>query len=681
MSITWVVGDFETACTTDLKKAGAWRYAECPTLEVFCFHYQHMAEPKSRWAPTDFFHDKEAGFAHGRLYDLACDESVMFIAFNVQFEKAIWRNFMVPLGYPDIPNSRWHDVQAVCAMKVLPQDLERAILAMRLPAHKDTEGSNFTKALSKPNKKGYYDRSAASIQKVNDYCASDIDAEVGLHLRLGWLPPGERRIWLLNQKINERGLRLDLPFIRAAQQVVDRAAVPLLKEFAELTGGLKPTQGEKFKVWLSEHGLSVGSLDKEHLAELLGDNIDEGEDDEVANDPGAYLPDLDGLDIGVRRTLTIRQLIGSASVKKLARMELCVCANGRARGLLQYHGTGPGRSAGRLFQPHNFPRGTIEMGKGAAKIEKMYAIVAAIMTGDPDHVERTIGPATETVVSALRYSLIPEADRIFLAGDYAGIQARTVLAVAGQHDKTAIMAAGKDIYCDMASKIYKMAINKDDNPAERQVGKNSVLGLGFQMGWPKFKFKYAKEQPDAFCQNVVNVYRKEWAPLVPKVWYALQDAAVQAVHTRRATNAFGVEYRIEDVWLSARLPSGRKIWYFNPRPIVKAMPWDDTDIREAFTYQAMKMGQMKTIDAFGGQLTENVVMGIERDLMTCAMLKCEANGFPVVLEVHDEIVAEPLLKDADEKAFEQIMLDVEPWAKHIQIPIAVETWKGDRYRK
>jgi DNA polymerase len=253
--------------------------------------------------------------------------------------------------------------------------------------------------------------------------------------------------------------------------------------------------------------------------------------------------------------------------------------------------------------------------------------------------------------------------------------------VAGQHDKTSIMAAGKDIYCDMAAEIYKRPIDKKKDPAERQVGKNSVLGLGFQMGWKKFKLKYAKDQPDEFCENVVQVYRKEWAPLVPQVWYELQDAAVDAVHYRKPQQAYGVEYRLEDGWLTARLPSGRKMWYFNPQPIKKAMPWDDTDIRLAFTYQAMKMGQMKTIDAFGGQLTENVVMGIERDLMTCAMLKCEENGMPVVLEVHDEIVVEPLKVDADEKAFQQIMLDVEPWAKALRIPIAVETWMGDRYRK
>lgn len=669
MSITWVLGDFETACATDLKKAGAWRYAECPTLEVFNFGFQHTASgPRHIWHPAD---GKDT-----ELWDLAHNEEVMFLAFNAQFEKAIWRNYMVPLDWPDIPNERWHDVQAVCAMKVLPQDLDRAIMVLRLPAAKDTEGSSFTKNLSKPNKKGYYDRSPEAMARVDSYVDGDVAAEVGLHNRIGWLPPGERRVWLLNQKVNERGIRLDMPFIRAAQKVVDHAAVPLLKEFAALTGGLKPSQDDKFKKWLAANGCAVTSLDKEHMVVLLGESIDGEDEDAEVHDPGAYVPVLTP---DVRRALVIRQLIGSASVKKLARMEMCVCANGRAKGLLQYHGTGPGRSAGRLFQPHNFPRGTIKVG-GEAPIPQ--EVVDAILTEDPDYVEMMFGVgATEVVVSALRYAMVPEKNRVFIAGDYAGIQARTVLAVAGQHDKTAVMAAGKDIYIDMAEQIYKRKIDKKKDPAERQTGKNSVLGLGFQMGAAKFRLKYAKDETLAFCQRVVDVYRKEWAPGVPKVWYGLQDAAVSTVHTRRPHEAFGVEYRMEDLWLSARLPSGRKIWYFNAKPIVKAMPWDDTDIRQAFTYQATKMGQLRTIDAFGGQLTENVIMGIERDLMTCAMLKCEANAMPVVLEVHDEIVVEPLKVDADEKAFEQIMLDVEPWARQIQIPIAVETWVGDRYHK
>ena len=129
-------------------------------------------------------------------------------------------------------------------------DLERAIQVLRLPHVKDKEGSKFTIALSKPNKKtGSYDRSTAALTRVIDYCERDIFGEVGLHQRVGWLPARERSVWLLNQRINERGIRLDMAFVAKAQEVVDRASAPLEAEFLELTGGLKMTQVAKFRDW------------------------------------------------------------------------------------------------------------------------------------------------------------------------------------------------------------------------------------------------------------------------------------------------------------------------------------------------------------------------------------------------------------------------------------------------
>ncbi len=217
---------------------------------------------------------------------------------------------------------------------------------------------------------------------------------------------------------------------------------------------------------------------------------------------------------------------------------------------------------------------------------------------------------------------------------------------------------------------------------ERQTGKNSVLGLGFQMAWEKFKLKYARTDTDQFCQEIVRVYRKEWAPKVPYLWYGLGDAAIATVHSGRAHSAYGVEYRIEGDAMSCRLPSGRKIWYQQPRKTRRQMPWkDEGDLTPGFDYYTMQDGHWHAKSAFGGLLTENVVMGIEVDIQRHAQKLCEENGFPIVLEVYDELVAEPEKVNADEKAFKQILLDVEPWVKELRIPIAVDTWAGDRYKK
>ena len=142
--------------------------------------------------------------------------------------------------------------------------------------------------------------------------------------------------------------------VDAVDPVADRgrgvARSHLEAEFLEITGGLKMTQVAKFRDWCGQNGYSVPDMQKETLAKILQKDLDGDLEDEM-DDPGRYagrVPD------NVHRALSIRQLIGSASIKKLARMQACVCEDGRVRGSLQYHGTGPGRSAGRLLQPHNF---------------------------------------------------------------------------------------------------------------------------------------------------------------------------------------------------------------------------------------------------------------------------------------------------------------------------------------
>lgn len=671
----YTVLDFETASACDLKACGADRYAEDPTTEILCLTYTAGHERVFSWQPGD---PQKTELTLRSMVD----DGYLFVAHNAGFEQAIWRHIMVPqFGFPEIPIARWHDTMAVAAMKALPQQLERMAVVMRLPVTKDMEGRRITLALSKPDRKGYYQvRTPVLVQRVIRYCAADTSTELAAHRRLGWLPPNERKTWELDQVMNQRGIRLDMDFVRKCQRIVDDGSRPLMAEFKSLTG-VNVGQRDKFLEWCREQGTVVASLQKDYLAKLLGPADEHGNDDDNGDpvddedaDPRPELPDT------VRRALSIRQLVGSASIKKLRRMERCVSHDGRARGLLQYHGTGPGRWAGRLLQPQNFPRPTMMVDDGLVPID---SLVQAIMTGDAEYVAAVIGPPVETVVSSLRHTIIANPGRSLVSGDYAGIQACIVLALAGQHDKCDLMRHGGSnaAYCDMAASIYGHPVNKKEHPEKRQIGKNTVLGLGFQMGKDKFHNKYCPLQPIDFAEQVVYAYRRDWAPQVPKLWYGLENAAVRTVWDGTPHEAFGCRYEMEDGALVVTVPTGGRIWYQNVERVRKAMPWDPMDIRLGFTYQAMKMGQWRTIHAFGGLLTENVVMRIEQDMMVTAGLKLEVNGFPLVLTCHDEWLSEPREQDADVAAFEQIMLDVEPAVKALGVPVAVECWVGDRYRK
>ena len=661
--------DFETASTCDLKKCGAWKYAEDLNTEILCISYSiDGARPKTLGA-YDLAGDNE-------LRHLAADVFVDFVAHNVMFEKAIWRTIMMrDYGYPDIPDTRWVDTQAICAMKALPLGLDAVAAVIKLAHQKDREGSKLTIGLSKPNKDGYFDRSPATLARVYRYCESDVEAEVELHKRIGSLQASERPIWLHDQLINQRGLRIDLPYVDACQKIVDEASVPLVTEFVGITG-VKPSQGKKVLEWIREEGVAIENLRKETIADLLGD--DEDADDQDANyeeDEDSDLPDMPP---HVRRALEIRSTIGSASIKKLRAIRNAVMADGRVRGLLQYHGAGPGRWTGRLFQPHNFPRGNLKIDYTPPPAD---LVAATLLTGDANYVEAILGEPINAVVSGLRHALIPSQGHRYVAGDYSQIEARLVLALAGQHDKCALMAAGQDFYIDMAQSIFRRPIDKKKDPAERTIGKFTVLGSGFQMGWKTFKLRYAKDRDDEFCKRCINAYREDFAPEVPKLWAALEEASVRAVWDKKTTEAYGVTYSWEDIWLTARLPSGRKIYYTNPKPARKAMPWDKTDIRPAWTCEAWKMGRWVTRDMYGGLDTQNVVEGLARDIMCHGMKLCEQNGIPIVLTVHDEIIGEPLAEKADHVMLGQIMRDRPEWAVKMGVPVASEGWVGDRYKK
>ena len=683
------VFDFETASPADLKKVGAWRYAEDPNAEVICLSFEWDSQTVT-WEPGMHIHSP--GPAQ-QLLALILDPETLFASFG-GFEKAIWRRLMVPVyGFPDIPDERWHDIQAVAAMKAMPLDLDGLLNVTGLGA-KDHDGSKLTISLSKINKKTgmtLVERTPEVLQRVYAYCESDVREERSAHDYIGNFQAGERDVWLLDQRINERGIRIDLGYVEACQRIVDGATGPLAREFRDLTGGLTFTQVAKVRDWCDKQGYYIPDLTKQTLVEVLGYDIDQGGDagdlDIPASGPdgsdGAGVRDLRKVPEHVRRALEIRQLVGSASIKKLARMRQCCGADGRARGLLQYHGSVSGRWSGRILQPQNFPRPTYKDGSGSPLSPDV--IVAALSSGDWELVDAMLGPPVEMVVNGLRHALVAGKGRVFVAGDYTQVELRGLMAHAGQADKVKLLADGLSPYQDLAGQIFKRPIDKKKDPFEYDIGKHAVLGLGYQMGKGTFQRRYVPDRTEEFCEEVVQTYRREWAPEVPKHWRGLEDAALATVYSKQPHSFHGVEFRLERDWMTARLPSGRKVYFFKPEACRKVMPWRDENgdhvIKNAWSYWHMKQGVWTKDYAFGGHLTGVITQAIARDLLVFAMPKLEANGFPIVLTVHDEIVAEPLLTDADEIAFSQLMTERPQWAAAMNFPVKVDTWVSDRYRK
>jgi DNA polymerase len=699
-----LVLDFETANPNlDLPEVGSSAYSKHWATQVECLGVN--AGGTSRlWRP----HERNIPW----LVALSRDPGVVFIAHNVGFEKDIWRNIMVPrYGFPDVPNHRWHDTMAIAFYRGLPGKLEKLLLALSLSG-KDMKGNKLTLSLSRYDRKGYLPkRTPELMQRVYEYCLKDVADEVAVHELLGYLPPAERGVWICDQEINERGLRFDLSMVQGAIRIYQEVAPTLVEEFREITG-VMPTQRDKVLDWVRNQGVEISDLRKETLTDLIGDFEDAGNGGTMGNLGNG----IAALPPNVRRALTIRALIGSSSVTKYTRMEKCVDSDGRIFRLLQYHGAGTGRWAGRLSNPHNMPRGIIRDPKlldkdGKPRSPDAELLAKAITTGDRESVvalglvkdDGAVAHPIEVLASALRHTVISRPGHVFLRGDWSNIEARIVLAIAGQRDKIALMVSGHDVYLDMACTIYHVepgTLTKAD-VEKRQTGKNTVLGCGFQMGWFKFRERYCPKDTPKFAKGVVDAYRNDWAPEVPGLWRDLQDAALSAVQNPgRMFDAAGIEYRAEGGWLVAHCPDGSCLYYYRPT-LARQRPrwmeitasgeveervsdkwvdgWEFWSTRSSGNTEggrwasgtrpgSLQGANLRPVSAYGGLLTENYIQHMARQVLCGALLEARRQGLDVVLHNQDELVLEVPEWCADPKILQEIM-EIQPtWLK----PYAVD---------
>ena len=671
-----VVLDFETRSACDLRACGAWIYSKHPTTGIICLSWlvQHpdgRRTAKRRWEPL------RLGTGLPReLVRLAGHQDVIFEAFNVSFEFSIWSNLMVPrFGAPAVPRHRWQDTQAKALHRGLPSKLEAAAKVSGV-GEKDMEGNKLLHRYCKPRKARkaeklefpdwenmlFWHEDDAGLARLGEYCDQDVDVEARLDDYVGPLPDDEHEVWLLDQKMNQTGLLIDIPAVHAAKSIMAQYADSLDAEVDVLTGGEVTTCGQRDKIletikkWC---GRAPKDLTAETLTKFLGNKAFREKFPEA------------------HRLLQLRQSGSKSSTAKLnAMLNHADPDDHRARYQLQYQGaSSTGRWAGRGIQPQNMP------GNSSGHDEE--TLISAIKSGDLDKV-RELGDPAEIISSALRPMIRAADGHEIVAGDFSAVEARVVLAFAEQWDKVNLLKCGHDAYCDMASTIFGYpVIGKKEHPVERQVGKNAVLGLGFQCGAGTFQEKFCTDRHLEFCETVVRKYRNDWAPNVPSLWEGLNAAAIGAVaHPGRSFSYGPIEFVMEGDWLTARLPSGRRLYYHGAHTTLRSMPWDAEDKRLAVSYFAWKYGAWRRVDAYGGILTENVVQAAARDMMANAMLAAEREGYNPILTVHDEVVTEPREGVLTVEQFENLMVDCQPqWVRECGIPVAVEGWKGHRYKK
>lgn len=698
-----IICDFETFSELDVKDVGSWAYAAHHSTEILCMSHKVPGKPSEIWIP-------------GMPFPQYIIDHVLMgypiEAHNCQFERAIWTVILGQQFFLPVPMT-WIDTMAACAYRSVPLGLDKVGDALDLPVQKDKRGKFLITKLCKPRKPTKKDpsircRDPLLLAELYEYCKRDADAEEALGNVLGDLPRGEFNTWVLDQKINCRGILVDSKAVEGALKIVEQITTKLGAELIELTDGVVTSGGEvaKIRQWCVDNGAYwLVNLQAGHIEDCLKEWFKYGDDGELIYDA----LDPDGvLHYKVWRVLKIRQLLGRASTTKLIKFRDCRSPDERIRCLLQYHGAGTGRWAGRGVQPQNFPRGAMDIAKGAKLKgnELIDALIECIKWGDAELLELHFGDPMEAVASALRGMFISSPGKKFFVADFAAIEARVLMWLAGQMDAVEAFYAydngtGVDIYCVMATKIYGRPINKDDHPDERQQGKVVILGCGYQMSGGALQTQAAQNYGVTItlerANDLVEIFRTTY-PLVPAFWKEIEWAAIRAVKYKTNTEIIsgngvriGFEWSHDAAgdWLAMVLPNGRRLWYYQPGTESKEITYTDKKTGEpkTFTKDSLyysgrnnkKGGAWSRVWTYGGMLTENAVQAIARDLMVAAMKRVEPQGYEIVLTVHDELLAESD-ENRDHKEFEALVAGPNPdWAKGC--PVSAEGWSGRRYRK
>ncbi len=680
--------DFETRSAAELSDVGAWVYSLHPTTEVLvlCYRLPYWEEGRVEdWYPDFPEYGIEGTELPRELFNWIAGGGLVE-AHNAFFERCIWLNVMVArYGWPAVPSKQWRCSAAKAAAHSLPRNLEMLCKALGVKNQKDVEGAKVMKKMAKPRKPKKAEVVAYAKEQgieyshwrevvpempvlwlfsaelflgtLVPYCRQDVRAEEDCSHQLRDLSETETAVYIMDQEINERGVQLDPDAVHTALELVDGVFKDLNRELVQITDGriLKATQRARVLEWLNEHGVPI--------TDTQGTTVDEWLKRQDLN-PTAY------------RVLELMRALGrSSTAKYVAFQEYADPRDWRMRGTLLYHGAGTGRWAGSGPQPHNFPRGSIK---------DMALAWEIIQTRDVGLIEAMYDDLMTVLSHALRGAIVAAPGKELIAADYAAIEARVIFWLADDQGALDIFRRGDCIYCDMATDIYKRPIVKGVDLDERQMGKQAILGLGFQMGWKKFVDTCAKYgifiEPE-FAKYVVDTYRgKYWR--VKELWWNQEAAAIEAVKTGRTISCGRIKWRVVGKFLYCRLPSGRMLSYPYPAIIKKAMPWDASVLKDALSFMGVDAYTKKWVrqDTYGGTLVENIVQATARDLMADAMLRCEETGvYDVVLSVHDELITEVVKGKGSAKGLEALMSQVPAWAEGC--PVIAEGWAGPRYKK
>ena len=638
--------DIESFSDVDLIKCGVYAYADSPAFEILLFAYSFDG------GETQIIDLAQGEKLPAEVEDAIFDVSVTKTAYNANFERTCLSKYFGRY----IPPESWHCSAIQAAMLALPRSLEDVGRVLGLDEQKMKEGKELIRYFCvscKPTKanggrtRNLPCHAPEKWELFKTYCKRDVDVEKSIRRKLHNfpIPESEMELYRLDQRINDRGVLVDMGLVEQAIACERLHKEVVTKRAYELTGLENPNSVVQLKGWLGDMGMEAESLSKKAVAEMIAET--DGEVEEL---------------------LRLRLLMAKTSVKKYEAMERSVCSDRRVHGMLMFCGANrTARWSGKIVQIQNLPKNYIPDLELARELVKQ---------GRFEDIELLYDSTPNVLSELIRTAFIPKPGCRFVVADFSAIEARVLAWLSGEQWRLDVFTSHGKIYEASASSMFHVPMDEITKGSPlRQKGKLAELGLGFggaagaliSMGALDMGLTEDELPP------LVAAWRKA-NPHITQFWWDVDAAAIKAVTEKQKIKVGKIIFEYKSGILFITLPSGRKLSYVKPRMAVNKFG------RDGLTYEGISENKKwSRIETYGPKLVENIVQGTARDLLAEAMLRVEEKGYPIVMHCHDEIIAEVPEGTGSVDEMCEVMAVQPEWAEGL--PLRADGYSCSFYQK
>lgn len=643
--------DIETKSSEDIKSVGAYKYARAEDFGILLFAY------KVDDTDTKIIDFTATEKIPEEIISALSDKSVIKHAYNAAFE---W--YCLNIVGIKTPIDQWRCTMIHAMYCGYPAGLGATGEAIGIPEDKQKlkEGKALINYFCKPCKPTKVNGGRTWNRPEHDpvkwanfkrYCIQDVEAEyvIGEALKLYPVPLSEEIQWQYDTLMNARGARVDTKLIEGSNYVDENIKAQLTKKAKELTGLSNPNSTSQLLAWLRSNGINVDNTTKATVQDLLDGDLPSN----------------------IRRVLELRQQLGKSSVAKYKKMVETLCDDDRIRGLSQFYGaSATGRWAGRLVQIQNLPRNSMKTLDVARKavISKNIDFLKMVYTNIPDVLSQLV-----------RTAFIPSEGNKLVVADFSAIEARVIAWLAGETWVNEVFATHGKIYEATASNMFHVPFEKikKGNPeySLRQKGKVATLALGYQGGVGALIAMNAVKMgiPEDELPDIVNRWRRA-NPNIVGLWSAVDSALINVISTAEPQVIHkGVRFEFvgdntyNQRFLTVELPSGRKLYYADPRIVEGGSRFGNDAVFYKSLNQTTKKYELTA--TYGGKMTENIVQAIARDCLAETLTRLNNKKLNYIFHVHDEVIIDAS-KDLTVDYVCDLMSEPIHWAKGLVLRAA-----------